>query len=66
VYINYLNDDNFIKIIESDKYECVIDSFTNEYHIIRNSKPMVGKSARFTFLVISSGSSLSILGRNLF
>lgn len=29
MYINYLNDDNLIKILESDKYEEVIDSFKN-------------------------------------
>lgn len=28
-YVNYLNDDNIIKILESDKYEDVIDSLKN-------------------------------------
>lgn len=28
-YINYLNDDNIIKILDSDKYQEVIDSFNN-------------------------------------
>lgn len=28
-YVNYLNDDNIIKILEADKYEDVIDSFKN-------------------------------------
>ena len=28
-YVNYLNDDNIIKILDSDKYQEVIDSFNN-------------------------------------